>query len=75
MIEASAVISSLSRTEQVIHMLMEDQDLQQIFHQRYISCDSQSQENILLTISATCKFNLYRKVFSMDSEFIHVLLS
>jgi len=27
MIEASAVISSLSRTEQVIHMLMEDSDL------------------------------------------------
>ena len=27
MVEATAVISSLSRTEQVIHMLMEDSDL------------------------------------------------
>ena len=34
MIEATAVISSLSRTEEVIHMLMEDDDKQKDEHEK-----------------------------------------
>lgn len=75
MIEATKAIRNLSRTEEVIDMLMQQNELLKIYKEKILMVDSQSQENIMMTISAACKKAHYRQSFVNDDEFISKLLA
>ena len=75
MIEATKAIRNLSKTTVVVDMLMEENELLKIYKEKTRMIDSQSQENILMTISAACKKAQYRQMFVDDDEFINILLS
>lgn len=75
MIEATKAIRNLSKTEEVVDMLMEQQDLLRIYKDKIEWIDSHSQENIMMTISAACKKSDYRQKFVDDDDFINTLLA
>jgi len=75
MVEATKAIRNLSRTEEVVDMLMEENELLRIYKEKILMVNSQSQENILMTISAACKKAEYRQRFVDDDEFIGTLLA
>ena len=75
MIEATKAIRNLSKTPEVVDMLMEENELLRIYKDKILSIDSQSQENIMMTISAACKDIEYRQRFVEDDDFFTTLLS
>ena len=75
MIEATKAIRNLSKTEEVVDMLMEQNELLRIYKDKIEWIDSSSQENIMMTISAACKKDKYRQQFVEDDDFINTLLS
>ena len=74
MIEATKAIRNLSRTQEVVDMLMEENELLKIYNEKIRTIDSYSQENIMMTISAACRKPEYRQRFVEDGEFITTLL-
>lgn len=75
MIEATKAIRNLSKTQEVVDMLMEENELLRIYKEKILMIDSQSQENVMMTISAACKNFEYRQRFVEDDEFFTTLLS
>ena len=59
MIEGTKAIKSLANTKKVIDSLQEDNDLLKVFKSIFNTADAVSQENLLKTVSATCKFPEY----------------
>ena len=75
MFEATKAIRNLSRTEEVVDMLMEENELLRIYKEKILMIDSHSQENVMMTISAACKKAEYRQRFVDDQDFLNILLS
>ena len=75
MFEATKAIRNLSRTEEVVDMLMEENQLLSIYTNKILVIDSHSQENVMMTISAACKKAEYRQRFVDDEAFLNILLS
>ena len=76
MIEGTKAIKNLSKTEEVIHMLMKNNDLLEIIKTKFYIMDSLSQEYTLETVSAACAVSdKYRTEFVKDPKFIEILLS
>ena len=76
MVEATKAIKNLSKTKEVIDMLMKNDDLKTIMLKKYNIMDSQSQEYILETVSAACQLSKkYRTTFVVDKNFRNILFS
>ena len=76
MVEATKAIKNLSKTKEVIDMLMKNDDLKTIMLKKYNIMDSQSQEYILETVSAACQLSKkYRTTFVSDKNFRNIPFS
>jgi hypothetical protein len=58
--EATKAIRNLSKTDEVIKLLMIERSLMSIIRTKFLDSDPQSQEYILETISEACKFSDHR---------------
>ena len=72
--EVSKAIRNLSQAEVVIKTLQENDDLIKIIHEKFLDADSFTQENLLETVSFTCKFEEYRQKLANNEKFIEILL-
>jgi len=64
--EVSKAIRNMAQAEEVIHSLQENDELISIFKEKFLEADTISQENMLETVSFSCKFDDYRPRFTND---------
>ena len=69
MIEGTKAIKNLAKNRVVIDMLMGEKDLINIFKNKFVTADTQSQEYILETISLACQHQNFARQFVLLEEF------